>query len=154
MESIKIIIGLVILVVIVGVILFFFGNIHTIPFLHTSQTVTIDNHTFLVTTATTDQQKEIGLSGRASLPQNEGMYFTFTTPDYYTFWMKGMRFPLDIIFIDSNTIVTIFKNVPVGKGNFLPTYKPQQVANAVLEINAGLSDKYGFKVGDMIQTHL
>ncbi len=35
------------------------------------------------------------------------MLFLFDKPDYYPFWMKGMKFPLDILFIRGSTIVSI-----------------------------------------------
>ena len=66
--------------------------------------------------------------------------------------MHEMRFPLDIIFIRQNTIVAIFENLPYPKSKeeTLPVYKPEKPADSVLEINGGLSKKYGFKAGDHV----
>jgi uncharacterized membrane protein (UPF0127 family) len=66
--------------------------------------------------------------------------------------MKNMKFPIDIIFIRDNKIVTIHQNVPAPKSpaDNLPLYQPSEPADAVLEITAGLSQKNGFTKGDTI----
>lgn len=118
--------------------------------------ITIDKHTFMVELETTPQQQQQGLSGRASLAQNRGMLFVFKTPDRYPFWMKDMKFPLDMIFINNNKIVDIIQNIPApkkGETN-LPIYTPSAPDNQTLEINAGLAKKYGFKKGDTVIENL
>ena len=30
------------------------------------------------------------------------MLFIFSQPDFYPFWMKDMKFPIDIIWLDEN----------------------------------------------------
>lgn len=116
--------------------------------------ITIDTHTFSVTLARTDAEKNQGLSGKQSLQKNSGMLFLFSSPDYYSFWMKDMKFPLDIIYIQNNKIVTIFQNVPAPSSQNLqaqlPIYKPTVPADRVLEINAGLANIYNFHVGDTV----
>src|SRR5208282_2732770 len=51
--------------------------------------------------AATATAQERGLSGRASMPSNEGMLFVFDHPSYWSFWMTDMKFPLDIIWFNS-----------------------------------------------------
>lgn len=152
MDRIQIIIGLIVIAVIVFIAFVVFGNIRNIPFIGPSKTVTIDGHTFMVAVANTTQEKETGLSNRTSLPQDQGMYFPFSTPSFYPFWMKGMEFALDILFIKDNKVVTVFRNLPPAQGNFPPVYKPNQPADAVLEINAGLSQTYNINPGDTVKT--
>ena len=116
--------------------------------------ITIRNHTFTIEIADTNEAQAKGLSYRTSLNQDTGMLFVFEKPSLYTFWMKDMHFPLDILFIKDNIIVTIHENVPNPPSNTplnqLPAYAPKQPANYVLEINAGLSQKYGFREGDEV----
>jgi uncharacterized protein len=113
---------------------------------------TIGEHTFNVSVARTPEELQKGLSERGSLPQDQGMLFLFDQPGDHAFWMKGMQFPIDIIFINNDTIVSIAKNAqPVEEGNENPPlYTSGAQADKVLEINAGLSDKYEFKVGDKV----
>lgn len=157
----RLIIGVivVILLVILGIVFFnVVSNNLRLPF-PTSQpksAVSIDGQTFHVTVANTEKDKEIGLSNMSSLPKDQGMLFTFDHPDYYAFWMRNMKFSIDIIYIANKKIVTIFSNVPAPSSNTasLPIYKPKQPADTVLEINAGLSNQYHFAVGDNVSISL
>jgi uncharacterized protein len=113
-------------------------------------TVTIGNYSFKVTVATSEKDQEVGLSETNSLAINQGMIFLFQAPGYYPFWMKNMKFPIDIIYINGDEIVTIISNAQPPKNNAenLTVYASTRPADKVLEIQAGLSDKYHFKNGD------
>lgn len=127
-----------------------------IPTSNQKPSVSINNRIFNVKIAKTNEERAKGLSIYDKLPVNEGMLFTFTKADYYTFWMKDMKFPIDIIYIKDDKIVYIFQNVLAPSSEFdrLPIYKPTKKANYVLEINAGLSKKYNFKVGNEVKINL
>mgnify|MGYP001614729674 CR=1 FL=1 len=118
-------------------------------------TVTIRGKTFLVEIADTPPERAIGLSNRQDLPQDAGMLFVFENQGIQAFWMKNTLIPLDMIFIRNNTIVTIHRDVPVQAPETpdtqLPRYAPTDPVNFVLEINAGLSDTYGFAEGDTVE---
>jgi uncharacterized protein len=124
----------------------------TLSFLKKSPTVTISGQSFKVTVATSQLEREIGLSKTKQLLQDQGMIFLFDKPDYYSFWMKNMKFPIDIIYIKSDTIVTIKENAQPPKSNIESPiiYTPTEPANRVLEISAGLAEKYKFKKGDKV----
>lgn len=116
-------------------------------------TVTIDNQAFTVELATTSAQQEKGLSNHSPLQKNHGMLFVFPTPSYYSFWMRQMEFPIDIIFIRDDHIISIKQNAPPPKEKqttSLPLYQPSEPVNMVLEINAGLSKDYNFHTGDTV----
>lgn len=115
-----------------------------------SQTVTIKDQTFKVSVAKTEEEKQKGLSGLTSLRLDEGKLFLFDKPDLYAFWMKDMKFPIDIIFINGNKIVSISENVKPTTTGDLPTYEPTGPSDKALEINAGLSKKHNFKAGDTV----
>ena len=120
------------------------------PFKPTEKTI-VKNHTFKVKVAQTDDEKQIGLSETKNLPADYAMIFPFGQSGYYPFWMKNMKFPIDIIYINNNKVVKVFKNVPTPKGQgALRIYVSQTPADTVLEIQAGLSDKYQIKEGDSI----
>lgn len=113
---------------------------------------TINNNVFQLIVTNTPKEMEIGLSETSSLPQDKGMLFLFKAPGYHAFWMKNMKIPIDIIFINKDKIVTIFSKVnPPSNSNESPIiYRPDEPSDIVLEINSGLSDKYGFKKGDKV----
>ncbi len=115
-------------------------------------TVTIRGTTYAVDVAVTPKEKEIGLGFRDSLEQDRGMLFVFDTKALHPFWMRNMRFPIDILWIDDRTIVDISKHVPpsdkpVGQ---LPIYHPAKPVDKVLELAAGQADVHGIAVGDMV----
>ena len=96
-----------------------------------------------------------GLSDRISLATDSGMLFVYPEPDKYIFWMKGVKFPLDFIWISGDKIVDIFENVqpPIEgqKDSDLPVYSSPQMVDKVLELNAGVAQKLNLKVGDIIK---
>jgi len=111
----------------------------------------INSHTFKLYVAKSDKDKQIGLSKYKKIDSTQGMVFPFSKAGYYSFWMKEMKFSIDIIYIKDGKIVTIYKNVPMPKNNSdLPVYNSTAPADTVLEVNAGLSQKYNFKKGDKV----
>lgn len=115
--------------------------------------VSINGHFFNTEIARSTEQKQLGLAKYNKIAQDFGMLFIFDKKDYYGFWMKGMKFSIDIIFIRNNKITTIFKNVdfPKNVNTKLKSYKPDIASDMVFEINASLSDKYNFKKGDSVK---
>lgn len=101
-----------------------------------------------VEVAVTAEQKSQGLAGRGSLGENEGMMFVFDQPGQYGFWMKGMRFPLDFVWVRSGKVVEVTENVPVSNEDAPKVYQPQQPIEAMLEVNAGWVRRHKVKVGD------
>jgi hypothetical protein len=62
--------------------------------------------------------------------------------------MKNTYIPLDIIFIDENNeIINICKNTTPKSTKSL---RSEGNAMYILEINAGLSDRYGINPGDKV----
>ncbi len=97
-----------------------------------------------------DAKQEKGLSFRDGLGTNEGMIFVFPYEDHWGFWMKDMRFPIDMIWTDSNgKIVHIQKNAqPCEEG--CDTYVPTTAAKYVIEVNSGFANKHNLKIGDSV----
>jgi len=137
-----------IIVAILGVAYSFITNKNKVT------SVKIGENFFNVEVAETAGQQAKGLSYRDSLEENSGMYFRFEKENDYGFWMMGMRFPLDIIWIKNNKVIGIEKNIPSPISgtpeNTLTIYKPPEAITEVLEINAGLCDKLGINIGDEV----
>src|SRR4051812_4294355 len=132
----KVIIIFGILLVIFGGFLFYqYGSQLSSTMKTNGSTVTIGNHPFAVEVVKTDLDRQIGLTKYQAIASNQGMLFLFDTPGFYTFWMKGMKFPIDIIFIHDDTIVSFVENATVTSPNDPQplTYKPESSANKVLE---------------------
>lgn len=117
--------------------------------------VSINNTTFTAEIADTAKKQEIGLSEKTSLDSDKAMLFPFGKPYYYRFWMKNMKFPLDIIYIQNNKIVEIFEEVKPPTNNENPEILvPKETADTVLEINAGLSKQNNIKTGDEVKIQM
>ncbi len=112
--------------------------------------ITLKGKTFTVEVADTNQKREKGLGDRDRLEDGHGMYFPFDTAQYWVFWMKDMRFPIDIIWIREGKIVDIDASVPVAASEKLETYSPSEPADTVLELNAGTAADLGLVPGDAL----
>ena len=118
--------------------------------------VRVDGAEFPVELAVTPEQRSQGLSGRDSLPPDTGMLFVFETEGNYTFWMKDMLFPLDLIWISAECgVVEVTANAPPPEPgqstNDLPRYTPSVPARHVLEINAGEAAAADIDPGDPVE---
>lgn len=118
-----------------------------------SPQIVINGQTILAEIADTPEKIVQGLSGREKLPENSGMLFVFKQTGEYTFWMKEMRFALDFLFINGDTVVDLAENIPPPAGG--PGQEPKiinaaQPFDKVLEINAGQIKKLNIKIGDKI----
>lgn len=106
--------------------------------------------------AETNEQRTKGLTVKDTLAGNEAMLFVFETPQKYPFWMPPeMKFPIDIIWLDSNkTVVHIEASAqpcdiypPVS----CPNYVPEEEAQYVLETVAGFAQKHNVTEGTKVK---
>ncbi|MGB9608762.1 MAG: DUF192 domain-containing protein [Minisyncoccia bacterium] len=144
-------IGILFLVVFFVMGWYFFGFNKLV---YKKATVLINNQEFKVDLSDDSIKRTKGLSGRESLKENEGMLFLFDSAGNYGFWMKDMKFPIDIIWINNDEIVDLSPNLnpEPDKSIFnLKVYYPQKPVDKVLEINSGLIEKYNIKIGDKIK---
>lgn len=78
--------------------------------------IEIGDKKYSVQEAKTDEERQKGLQGVTSLPENEGMLFYFDEPQSVAFWMKDTEIPLDIIFIDDNQeVISAHKGTPYSE---------------------------------------
>lgn len=103
---------------------------------------------FNIEIADSDFETQTGLMYRDAMEQNQGMLFIFSEEAMHSFYMKNTKIPLDIIYIDKNLRIASFKEnaQPLDEAG-LSSEVPVQY---VLEINAGLAEKWLLEVGDRI----
>ncbi|MFH1620940.1 MAG: DUF192 domain-containing protein [Patescibacteria group bacterium] len=132
----------------VGLVVWFFFNI---PPVSGKAHVEIGNNRIEVEIADTPLSRIQGLSGRASLPEKSGMLFIFSEPDIQRFWMGDMRFPLDMIWINGDTVLEVVTLQPPSPQAPVPeSWTSKEPADKVLELNAGLAEKLGIVAGSKI----
>lgn len=97
---------------------------------------------------------EKGLSYRNTLGA-DGMVFVLPERTIPRFWMRGMQFGLDFVWIDGATIVSLTENIsppdiatPEAQ---LPTYSPKAPVTHVLELPAGTIQKNSIRLGERVQ---
>ena len=96
--------------------------------------------------ALTDATRERGLSERAEIPDNYGMLFVFPEAARYGFWMKDMRVPLDIFWLDEKGRV-ISMALEVATSSYPNVLYPTSSARYVLETRAGFARAHGVATG-------
>ena len=136
------------LTIIFGSVFLFFGRTFTRD--DKIKVIKINNTNIEVEIADTPKTREKGLSGRRALSESMGMLFIFDSPSQYGFWMKDMRFGIDIVWIDENLkIVGIEKKT--SPETFPQIFYPDRPIKYVLELPAGFSDKYNIGIGAVVQ---
>jgi len=96
-----------------------------------------------------DNKREVGLMGRPTMEELQGMLFIFEQPQMQSFWMHNCILSLDMLFIDANgEIKTIHKNTTPFSDQ---TYQSTAPVLYVLEVIGGFTDKYNVSVGDRIE---
>lgn len=100
--------------------------------------------TFTVEIAQTESARKQGLMHRQNLPQTHGMLFIWPQPAPIAMWMKNTPLPLDILFIQGDTIVQIHPNARPNNKTLIPALHP---VDKVLELNAGTVAAHGIKPG-------
>ena len=96
-----------------------------------------------------EEERVKGLSGRDSLDVDEGMLFIFDTPDEHGIWMRDMKFPIDVVFLDSNKKVIMIEE-EVNPDNFPQIYAPEKPTKYIIELHSGTAINLGIKVGQIL----
>jgi len=116
---------------------------------HGEGVIYLDNIPLEVMVADTVASRTRGLSGMAPLSGNQGMFFVFDEADRYGFWMKDMRFAIDIIWLsDEGFVLEIDEHVTPE--SYPTVFKPDVPARYVLELRAGFSREHGIRPGSKI----
>ncbi len=98
--------------------------------------------------ADTDEEREVGLMFRKSLPPYSGMLFNYEKPKKVAMWMKNTFISLDILFIDKNGIIlNIAQNTVPQSLTSIPSHG---AALGVLEVKAGTTKALMIAPGDQV----
>ncbi len=96
---------------------------------------------------TADEQAK-GLMFRQSMPQDNGMLFDFGLDRPASMWMRNTYIPLDMVFVKADGTVHRIeeRTEPLSER----TIASGTSVRAVLELNAGTSQRLGLKPGDKL----
>ncbi|OGZ31936.1 MAG: hypothetical protein A3H02_00415 [Candidatus Niyogibacteria bacterium RIFCSPLOWO2_12_FULL_41_13] len=90
-----------------------------------------------------------GLSGKDKLKENNGMLFIYDKPEIRSIWMKDMKFPIDIIWVDENKKIIGVEN-GVKPESYPKSFESPGPVKYILETNSGFAEKYGLKPGALV----
>lgn len=106
-------------------------------------------HLFRAELAATPEARAQGLMHREHLEPDAAMLFVFEPPRRVSFWMKNTLIPLDMLFVDANGEIVAIE--AMTEPHSLEPRGPAEAVRAVLEINGGLSERLGIRVGDRLR---
>lgn len=117
-------------------------------FIHPVPWMRIGDLSLHINFARTAEERQQGLSGKKEIGA-DGLLFVFPESGYPGIWMKGMLFPIDIIWIDKSLhVVHIEQNV--SPDSYPKVYRPSQPAQYVLETKSHFVDTFGIAVGQEV----
>lgn len=108
--------------------------------------------------ADTRMKQTKGLGDRGDLPQGQGMLFVYKAPHYHPVWMKGMNFPIDVLWLNADKTVTYivpnFSPKSYHKKGAISRYSPKPDTLYVVELPAGDVSRLGITVGTQLSFEL
>jgi uncharacterized protein len=118
--------------------------------------VTVNHQILIADMSATNELRTRGLSVKDALAEDEAMLFVFDVEGEHRFWMKDMKFPIDIIWISSDKIVVDIENnlQPCHSGVLCSIYEPDGDSLYVLETVGGFASKYGIVKGTPVEFDL
>ncbi len=124
------------------------------PLLETGE-IAVGGVPLVVELAIAPEERVRGLGYREGLAPGTGMLFVGDEARPQSFWMKGMRFCLDIVWIERGEIVGAAENAcpdPAGTPDAArQRYKSPGPVRYVLEVPSGWLDGSGFGVGTPVE---
>lgn len=131
-----------------GTIVYIFSDVRP----YEKAEVILNGNVITADVADTVAKRMKGLSDRKLISENEGMLFLFPYMDRHTFWMKGMKFPIDFLWIKGDRVVGFTRNADpqAGVSDFgLTAYSPPEPVDTVLELKAGSIERFRIREGDI-----
>ena len=115
--------------------------------------VCIKGECFKAELAISVKEKRHGLMNREKLGKREGMLFVYEEEKEYSFWMKNVKIPLDIIWIDKDKkIVFMKKNAePCSEERNCPSIKPDKKAKYIFEVRGGTASELNLSIEDSVE---
>jgi uncharacterized membrane protein (UPF0127 family) len=99
----------------------------------------------------TEDERALGLMGRASLPEDAGMIFVYPEPTEGGYWMKNTLIPLSIAFYDVDGRILRILDMEPCRSDPCRVYDPGVRYAGALEVNQGAFERWGVREGDRLE---
>ena len=134
-------------------ILFFILSLNYVSRAHSQEvlkTVCVKDVCVQVEVVDSDAARQQGLMFRENLPGGQGMLFVFEDEGRYGFWMKNMKFPIDIIWVDKEETIVDTKPDLSPCPESCEIFSPRDKALYALEVHAGFARRNKIEIGDKV----
>ncbi|TSC75080.1 MAG: hypothetical protein G01um101430_581 [Parcubacteria group bacterium Gr01-1014_30] len=105
------------------------------------------SYSFLL--ADTPEKRIQGLSGMVSLPPNTVLLFSYDNNDSCGIWMKGMKFSIDVVWLDSNFRIIDFKE-GLSLLSYPGVFSPVSPCRYFVEAQEGFIKANNIRIGDKV----
>lgn len=136
-----VVIGAIVGLIIASAMFFIFNN------LQAKVSVVIGDGVYQTRLANTPDLREKGLSGITGLNQDQGLLMVFPSDDNWQIWMKDMKVPIDIIWLNKDKEVVYTVKDASPEDNPDAVYTPISKARYVLELPAGSAGNMSITTG-------
>ncbi len=105
-------------------------------------------NTFVKAEVVNSKEKiEQGLAGRKEIADGRGMLFVMPKSGLQRFWMRGMQFGIDIIWVEGGRVVGCEKNISPRDERI---FTSPSAAGLILEVPEGFCDHFNVQVNDQV----
>lgn len=116
--------------------------------------VSVGKGVYSVRVASSQSSREKGLSGTSKLESDRGMLFVFAQSAPWGIWMKDMKYPIDIVWLDQGKHVVYVVEQAEPASYPSETFHPDSEARYVLELPSGTAKEDGIRVGGQAEFNL
>ncbi|MFZ2544929.1 MAG: DUF192 domain-containing protein [Candidatus Saccharimonadales bacterium] len=136
-------VAVITLAIFVSGALFFFLQIQ-----NQSNELHLHGNNYHITVRRTETERQKGLSGSDNLPKNDAMLFVFDDDSRWGIWMKDMKYPIDIVWLDNNKKV-VYMVKDAQPASYPKIFIPDKDARYVIELASGTIEQTDIKLGDL-----
>jgi len=137
-----IVFGVIVIIVLVVLLILL------LPRNRTNETVNLGDGTFSARIAKTEADREMGLSGVESLASNKALLMVFPYSAQWQIWMKDMKIPLDIVWLNQDKKVIYIVKDALPKDSTNVIFTPTTNAEYVIEFSAGTVKNHSISLGE------
>ena len=118
-----------------------------VPMFQPSTNLRLGDGVFAAHIASTPDTREQGLSGETSLDSSQALILAFPSDGQCQIWMKGMKIPIDIVWLNKDKRVVYMIENASPKDSTKVMFPPRVAARYVIELTAGTVQAKNIEVG-------
>lgn len=106
--------------------------------------IRLGNSVFKAWIALNEDDRLAGLSKEGHINDSQALIMAFPEDDVHGVWMKGMTYPIDVVWLDSDKrVVYAIKNIPFEDQEKI--YSPNVKSRYIVELKAGMVERQSIR---------